>query len=75
MTVWTSSPTIGHRIELLEDFATQRLGVRFAVVDLAAGKFPVTGQVRALGPQRQQERSSRSITAATTTIGVIARRP
>ena len=45
------------RIELLEDLPTQRFDMRLAVVDLAAGKLPVTGEVRAVRPQRQQKRS------------------
>ena len=55
MTVCTSSPTCGNRIELLEDFPAQRFGVRLAVMDLAAGEFPVTREVSAVRTQRQQK--------------------
>ena len=44
-----------HAIQLLEHFAPQRLDMRFAFVDLAAGKFPMPGEVRAVGPERDQK--------------------
>ena len=54
------------RIQLLSNFALERLDVCLAARDLAARKLPHTGQVRAFEPARDQEQSSRSITAATT---------
>ena len=56
MTVWTRLADVADDVELFEELATKSLDMRLAGMDLAAGKFPVTGQVRAVGSQRQQER-------------------
>ena len=44
-------------VELLADFAGQRCCVCFALVNLAAGKFPQTGEVDAFLPACDEERA------------------
>ena len=44
-----------HAIQLFEHFAAKRLDMRFTLVDLAAGKLPVSGEMRAVGPERDQK--------------------
>jgi hypothetical protein len=46
---------VGANVELLVQLTTESLGVRFVRQTLAAGEFPMAGEMRAFGTQRQQE--------------------
>jgi hypothetical protein len=44
-------------VELFEELAAERLGMSFVGMNFPARKFPMAGQVRAIGSQRQQKRT------------------
>lgn len=49
-------PHVDVRIELLAHFATQRVGVAFSRIDLAAGEFPQPREVHALRTSCHEKR-------------------
>src|SRR5688572_28372283 len=46
-----------YRVELFEHLAAQCFRVRLVIVHLAAGEFPVAGEMRAFRPQGEEKRS------------------